>query len=414
VIAQTQESMMLVTAIVVAGGRGERFGGPTPKQLLGLGGRSVLERSVDAFLSHPRVGEVMVVLPADLVASASAQLGGRRVRIVAGGERRQDSVASGFGAASPDSGVLLVHDAVRPLVSPEVIDRVIDAACVHGAAVAALPARDTVKRARLVGGRPFVAATIPRGEVWLAQTPQGFRREVLEAAIALGRQGVEATDEAMLAERAGHAVAIVAGDAVNLKITTPDDLLVARALAGRSAGQSGQALAAPPTPNVERIMRIGFGYDLHRLVPGRPLVLAGVTLPFDKGLAGHSDADAVCHAVTDALLGAANLGDIGQLFPDTDPRWKDADSIRLLETAVARVREAGYRLVNVDVVVIAQQPQIGPHTGAMRERLASALGLDAGAVAIKGKTNEGVDATGRGEAIAVHAVALLAGTGAAG
>jgi 2-C-methyl-D-erythritol 4-phosphate cytidylyltransferase / 2-C-methyl-D-erythritol 2,4-cyclodiphosphate synthase len=396
---------MLVSAIVVAGGRGERFGSRVPKQLLDLGGRTVLERSVEAFLSHPRVDEVIVVLRSSLAASGVPGLAAAGVRIAAGGERRQDSVASGFDAASPEAGVLLVHDAVRPLVSAAVIDRVIDAAYVHGAAVAALRARDTVKRARVVGGQAFVDATIPRDEVWLAQTPQGFRREVLAEAVALGRRGTAATDEALLAERAGHAVALVEGDSANLKITTPDDLAFARALAG-APGAGAQV--DETEQHVEQGMRIGFGYDLHRLVEGRPLVLAGVRLPFEKGLMGHSDADAVCHAVTDALLGAANLGDIGKLFPDTDPRWKDADSLQLLEAACARVREAGYRLVNVDVVVVAQQPKIGPHTVAMRESLARALTIDPGRVAIKGKTNEGVDATGRGEAIAVHAVALLA------
>jgi 2-C-methyl-D-erythritol 4-phosphate cytidylyltransferase / 2-C-methyl-D-erythritol 2,4-cyclodiphosphate synthase len=406
---------MLVSAIVVAGGRGERFGGPTPKQFLDLGGRTVLERSVEAFASHPRVTEVVVVLPAPLVEWGNDALAPHGARVVAGGPRRQDSVANGFDAARPEADVLLVHDAVRPLVPAAVIDRVIDAAWAHGAALAALAARDTVKRARVEGGQAFVEDTIPRDEVWLAQTPQGFRREVLAAAVAIGRQGVEATDEAMLAERAGHAVALVQGDPASLKITTAADLVVARALTGGGIEAIGQSpTAVDAGEDMEDDLRVGFGYDLHRLVEGRPLVLAGVRLPFEKGLSGHSDADAVCHAVTDALLGAANLGDIGKLFPDTDPRWKDADSLRLLEAACARVREAGYRLVNVDVVVVAQQPKIGPHTAAMRDSLARALTIDPGRVAIKGKTNEGVDATGRGEAIAVHAVALLARGASAG
>jgi 2-C-methyl-D-erythritol 4-phosphate cytidylyltransferase / 2-C-methyl-D-erythritol 2,4-cyclodiphosphate synthase len=406
---------MHVTAIVVAGGRGERFGGATPKQLLDLDGRTVLERCVEAFASHPRITEVLVVLPAPLVEWGAAALAVFRARVVPGGARRQDSVACGFDAASADAGVLLVHDAVRPLVPAAVIDRVIDAAWAHGAAIAALRARDTVKKARVVGGQAFVDATIPRDEIWLAQTPQGFRRDVLTEAIEIGRGGVEATDEAMLAERAGHAVALVEGDVSSLKITTPGDLAVARALAGtpgaeqhRGAPRSGTK-AARPRKDLEDGMRIGFGYDLHRFVEGRPLVLAGVTVPFEKGLLGHSDADAVCHAVTDALLSAANLGDIGKLFPDTDPQWKDADSLRLLEDAAARVRAAGYRVVNVDVVVVAERPKIGPHTAEMRARLSHALAVDPRDVGIKGKTNEGVDAIGRGEAIAVYAVALIAG-----
>jgi 2-C-methyl-D-erythritol 2,4-cyclodiphosphate synthase len=181
----------------------------------------------------------------------------------------------------------------------------------------------------------------------------------------------------------------VLGDPDNLKITTARDLERAEAVLGASA------------------MRIGTGYDLHRLVEGRPLILGGVRIPFERGLIGHSDADAVCHAITDAILGAANLGDIGRLFPDTDPRWKDADSLALLADARERVSAAGWMVVNVDVVIIAQQPKIGPHAQALRESLAGALAISSDAISVKGKTNEGVDAIGRGEAIAVHAVALL-------
>jgi 2-C-methyl-D-erythritol 4-phosphate cytidylyltransferase/2-C-methyl-D-erythritol 2,4-cyclodiphosphate synthase len=207
---------------------------------------------------------------------------------------------------------------------------------------------------------------------------------VLARALDEGK-GIDATDEAMLVERLGLPVHVVEGDPRNVKITTPGDLATARAVA----------------------MRIGTGYDLHRLVAGRSLILAGVTIPFELGLDGHSDADIVCHAVTDAVLGAAALGDIGRLFPDTDPRWKDADSIRLLQDAAARVHETGYRVANVDVTVIAQQPTLLPYLDRMRANLAAALGVDAGAVSVKGKTNEGVDSTGRGESMAAHAVALL-------
>ena len=201
----------------------------------------------------------------------------------------------------------------------------------------------------------------------------------------------------MLVERLGLPVHVVNGDVTNIKVTTPGDLLEAqrRSESRRfSPGQTG-------------LIRIGTGYDLHRLVAGRPLILAGVRIPFDLGLDGHSDADIVCHAVTDAVLGAAAAGDIGRLFPDTDPKWKDADSIALLAGAIERVTALGYRVSNVDVTVIAQQPKLLPHLDAMRDNLAAALQVDRQAVSIKGKTNEGVDSTGRGEAMACHAVALL-------
>ncbi len=387
---------MHVAVIIAAGGRGSRFGGLLPKQWLTLAGRTMLERSVAAFDRHRDVHEIVVVVPPDaLDADAPAPLpptsGRKAMRFVAGGARRQDSVAKGFAAISPQAEIVLVHDAARPLVSADVISRTIAAAAESGAAIAAVPVHDTVKQSADRDGLAFIARTVPRETLHLAQTPQGFRREVLAAAIAHGGDS-DVTDEAGWAERAGYPVRLVLGDPDNLKITTERDLARAEALLG----------AARP-----HAMRVGTGYDLHRLVEGRPLILGGVGIPFERGLIGHSDADAVCHAVTDAILGAANLGDIGGLFPDTDPRWKDASSLALLADARARVTAAGWALVNVDIVVVAQQPKIGPHTAAIRESLAVALEISADAISIKGKTNEGVDAIGRGEAIAVHAVALL-------
>jgi 2-C-methyl-D-erythritol 2,4-cyclodiphosphate synthase len=284
--------------------------------------------------------------------------------------------------------IVVIHDAARPFVTADAIGRTVAAAAESGAAIAALQAHDTVKRA---GADGVITATLRRDEIYLAQTPQAFRTGVLRAALALDG---DATDEAMLAERAGHPVRVVEGDPRNLKITTPADLVIAERLLGLPAARS--------------VMRIGNGYDLHRLVPGRPLILGGVAIPFEKGLQGHSDADAVCHAVTDAVLGAAGAGDIGRLFPDTDAAWEGADSLELLRRAAAIVRSAGFVLVNVDVVVIAQRPKLVPYIGAMQAALAGALGADASQVGVKGKTNEGVDSTGAGESIAVHAVALLA------
>jgi 2-C-methyl-D-erythritol 4-phosphate cytidylyltransferase/2-C-methyl-D-erythritol 2,4-cyclodiphosphate synthase len=277
-------------------------------------------------------------------------------------------------------------------VTAEVIARTIDAAAEHGAAIAAVRATDTVKRG---DSRRMIVGTLPRDEIYLAQTPQGFRTAVLRDALALAKAGIEASDEAMLAERAGHPVQLVEGDSRNVKITTADDLDTAQRLLGPAAG----------------VIRIGNGYDLHRLVEGRRLVLGGVTIPFEKGLAGHSDADAVCHAATDAILGAAAAGDIGRHFPDTDPRWKDADSLALLAHAASLVIDAGYRIVNVDLVVIAQRPKLSPYADQMRANLARALRITPEQVSVKGKTNEGVDSMGTGDSIAVHAVALVMGSG---
>ena len=390
-----------VVAIIAAGGQGRRLGAGTPKQLLPLGGRTMLERSIAAFASHPRVSGIVVALPPEVIAHPPSFLAGfgTRLRVVAGGVRRQDSVATAFGAIDPPPDVVVIHDAARPFVDSATIDRAIDAAVESGAAIAALPSGDTVKLAHDGEGDPRVATTIPRDRVWLAQTPQAFTREVLAAALAVGAQGASGTDEAALAEQAGHIVRLVAGDPRNVKITTPADLELARA-----------ALAYEQTGERHRggtDMRIGVGYDSHRLVQGRPLVLGGVTIPHGTGLAGHSDADALCHAITDAVLGAAGAGDIGRHFPDTDPRWRDADSMGLLRQAVAVAAQAGYAVVNVDAVVIAEAPRLTPHAYAIRTRLAEALGVGVAAVSVKGKTNEGMGETGRGEGLAVHAVALL-------
>jgi 2-C-methyl-D-erythritol 4-phosphate cytidylyltransferase/2-C-methyl-D-erythritol 2,4-cyclodiphosphate synthase len=372
---------MHVTAIIAAGGTGRRLGADVPKQLLAVGGVPILQRTVEAFLTHPEVSDVVVALPSSMAAAPPQFLKG--VRIVTGGDSRQASVANAFDEVSSASDVVLVHDAARPFVSGEVISRAIAAAAAHGAAIVAVPVSDTVKR---------IADGDVINEVFLAQTPQAFRRSILEQAVALGRSGVEGTDEAALVERTGHRVRVVCGDPSNVKITTASDLDAARERMTR--------------PSVG-VARVGVGYDLHRLVEGRPLILAGVTISSERGALGHSDADAICHAVTDAILGAARAGDIGQLYPDTDARWKDVSSMELLRNAVAIVRERGWTVDNVDVVVILERPKLGPHRIGMETALAATLGVDADCVSIKAKTNEGMDAVGRGEAIAAHAVALL-------
>jgi len=379
-----------VSAIIAAGGRGLRFGGTHPKQLLMLGGRSILERSVDAFRQCDVIDDIVVALPSDLADHPPEYLrgGGTPLEVVAGGARRRDSVAHAFARVADRADIVVIHDAARPFVTGDAIRRTVAAAADAGAAVAAVPAYDTVKRANADG---FVTATLRREEIYLAQTPQAFRTRVLKDALALGG---DATDEAMLAEQAGHMVRLVEGDPRNLKITTPADLVMAERLLGLG-------------PSALPGLRIGNGYDLHRLVAGRPLILGGVTIPFDKGLDGHSDADVVCHAVTDAVLGASGTGDIGRQFPDTDPAWKGANSVELLRRAASIIHEAGFSVVNVDVVVIAQRPKLVPYLERICANLASALGCDASQISVKGKTNEGVDSMGAGESIAVHAVALL-------
>jgi 2-C-methyl-D-erythritol 4-phosphate cytidylyltransferase/2-C-methyl-D-erythritol 2,4-cyclodiphosphate synthase len=379
---------MYVSAILAAAGRGLRLGHSQPKQLLEIAGRPILERSVSLLQEHPDVDEVIVALPEELVQNPPAYLlnASKPLRVVAGGARRQDSVAAAFRLVSERAEVVVIHDAARPFASSGLVARTIAAAAESGAALAALGARDTVKQ--VVGD--VVRATLDRRTIFLAQTPQAFRRDVLRDALAVTG---DATDEAALAERAGHAVRIVEGEASNIKVTTSEDLIIAEAI-----GRGGKPA---------RTGRAGMGYDLHRFVEGRPFILGGVTIPFERGLAGHSDADAVCHAVTDAILGAAGAGDIGRHFSDTDPRWKGASSIDLLRRAVEVVHAEGLDVGNVDATVIVERPKLAPYIDQMRANLAAVLGVSIDRVSIKGKTNEGLGELGRGEALAVHAIALV-------
>ena len=388
---------MRVTAIIVAGGRGTRVGGDVPKQLRMVGGRTLLEHALVPFDRCSLIDNLIVVLPDQF--SGMTELNWRcietPVQVCFGGERRQDSVAAGVDAVSDDVDVVLVHDAARPFCPTRLIVKVVESAIEHNAVVPALPAVDTVKAVEKEGDTLIVRETFPRELIYLAQTPQGFRTDVIKNAVKLGRTGVEATDEAALVEKTGVLVRLVDGETENFKVTTSDDFLRA----------SAQIMASQRKERA--LMRVGFGYDLHRTAVGRRLVLGGVDIPHDRGLEGHSDADVVCHALIDAILGAAGAGDIGRHFPNSDPRWKDISSIELLRTAVKVIEDRGFLVWNVDIVVIAEAPRISSHVPAMIDQLSEVLQIDAGSISVKGKTAEAVDAIGRGDAIAAHAVASV-------
>eukprot|EP01022_Parablepharisma_sp_SALTPOND_P026014 TRINITY_DN6152_c0_g1_i1.p1 TRINITY_DN6152_c0_g1~~TRINITY_DN6152_c0_g1_i1.p1 ORF type:complete len:389 (+),score=181.14 TRINITY_DN6152_c0_g1_i1:542-1708(+) len=382
-----------VVAVVPAAGAGTRLGGARPKQFISLGGRPLLTRTLMVLEEVAEVAAVVVVCPPE----AEAQTRGlclepyglsKVAAVVPGGDQRQDSVAAGV-AASAELGAewLVVHDAARPLAAPERFARVLEGAQATGAAIAAVPAADTVKRA---GRDELVEATVDRSALWLVQTPQAFRRDLLEKALAAAKEdGFYATDEAGLVERMGGEVKLVMGSRDNLKITTPEDLALARGLVGGG-------------------LRMGQGFDVHRLEPGRRLVLAGVELEHEAGLAGHSDADVVTHAVMDALLAAAGLGDIGMMFPDSDPAFAGADSIALLEAVVERLAKEGWRPMQVSATLLAQRPKVAPHNQAMRARLAGALGLAPEMVNLAASTTEGLGFVGREEGMAAWATALIA------
>ena len=375
---------MHVAVIIAAGGLGSRLNSRTPKQFLHVGEISMLLRSIRTFEGHDLIDEIVTVLPSEYMEAYQGGLssGETAFQVVAGGDRRQDSVANGFAQVSSNTDIVLVHDAARPFVGPEVISRTIAAATEFGAAIPAVAAKDTVKVGITKDDQTVVASTLPRDEVYLAQTPQGFRRKVLEDAIAQGLES-DATDESMLVERAGYTVRLVEGDPTNIKVTTKEDLALAR-LRFQDGNRSNET-------------RVGIGYDLHRIEMGRPLILGGVNIPSDFGLSGHSD----------AMLGAASCGDIGQHFPDSDAQWEGISSLDLMQRTYALVYKQGFIVRNVDVVIIAEHPKIGPYVEDMRLNLAKVLSVELTRINIKGKTNEGVDAVGRGEAIAVQAVAML-------
>lgn len=387
---------MDIAVVIVAAGRGSRAGaaGLGPKQYIEIDGATVLARSVRAFVDHPGIGPIQLVIhgdDAELYRKAMGPLAARVRPPVVGGGTRQASVRAGLEALAsqvPAPDLVLIHDGARPFVDEGVIGRVIAALDACDGAIAALPLSDTLKR---VGSDGRISGTLDRSGLWRAQTPQGFRFDaIVEAHRRAATHPVELTDDAAVAEFAGLSVVVVDGAPRNIKITTAQDIAMAQ---------------AEPRASIE--IRTGQGFDVHRFCPGDHVWLGGVQIPHTAGLDGHSDADVALHALTDAILGAIADGDIGQHFPPSDPQWKGASSDRFLADAARRAREAGARIVNVDITILAEAPRIGPHRSAMQARIADILGLGPGRVGIKATTTEGLGFTGRREGIAAMAQATL-------
>lgn len=379
--------------VIVGAGDGTRLGAPVRKALVTIGDRTLVERSAAAFLGIAGIVDRVVVLHPEDAARAKAtglesRLAALSVRaIVAGGRTRQDSVLTGVRATLATAKNVLVHDAARPFVSAERVEDLLVELKTWPAALLAIRPSATVKRVAHDGS---VLSTLPRNEIRLATTPQGGRRaELLRLLEDAVRQKHEVTDEASLFERAGVTPKVVDDDPTNIKITSPEDLELARGLVPDEAP------------------RVGHGYDIHRLVAGRRLVLAGVVIPHDLGLDGHSDADVLLHAVIEAVLGAAGMPDIGEIFPDTDPRYRNASSVDMLRYVLSLIGDRHLRVAQVDCSVLAERPKIAPHRPQIAASLRSLLSLPDGRVSVKARTNEGLDAVGRGEAIAAHAIAVL-------
>ena len=375
-----QKALPSVTAIIVAAGASRRMGFDKLSYRL-PDGRTVLETSCALFAAHPAVDELVLVAGGNRAqCEAIAAACPKPCTVVQGGATRADSVRSGLAAAKGQ--LVAIHDAARPFASAEIITAALQAAAESGAAAPAVPVKDTIKVADQDGK---VVATPDRATLYAVQTPQCFDRALyLQALEAVsGEKASLVTDDCSLFELAGLPVTLTAGDYANLKITTKEDL------------------------QKEKTMRIGHGYDVHRLVEDRKLILGGVEVPYEKGLLGHSDADVLLHAVMDAVLGAAALGDIGQHFPDTDPAYKGADSLALTREVAKIIAAHGYKVGNIDATILCQRPKLAPHIPAMRQNIADAFGLPLDAVSVKATTEEHLGFTGEGLGIAAHAVALI-------
>jgi 2-C-methyl-D-erythritol 4-phosphate cytidylyltransferase/2-C-methyl-D-erythritol 2,4-cyclodiphosphate synthase len=374
---------MSVTALIVAAGKGERLGGGIPKQYRLIGGKPLLRWAVEPFLRHSAVKDVRVVIGAGQEELAATALDDLAVGpLIEGGAERSDSVLAGLAAVQSDA--ILIHDAARPFCPSNVIDRLVASLEFHDGAAPVLAAGDTLARATDQIGDP-----IDRSGLVRVQTPQAFRTEALRQAYAIW-SGPSPTDETTVLRAAGMSVAAVSGDPALDKLTSPEDW-----------ARAEQWLAGALVP------RTGVGFDVHAFAGEGPIMLGGIPVPHSRGLSGHSDADVVLHAITDALLGAAGLGDIGEHFPPSDAQWKGASSDRFLAHAASLLRERGAILDHVDCTIIGEEPRIGPWRDAIRSRIAGILGIDLNQVSVKATTTDGLGFTGRREGLAAQAVANI-------
>jgi 2-C-methyl-D-erythritol 4-phosphate cytidylyltransferase/2-C-methyl-D-erythritol 2,4-cyclodiphosphate synthase len=379
-------------AIIPAAGSGSRMKTSCPKQYLDLAGKPVLIHTVSAFHHNEGIQQIVVVVPSDRVESTRELLRtwqlNSKTEVVAGGKRRQDSVKAGLDALDSSIDTVLVHDGARPLVTNELINRCHVSASKHGAAIAAIRVKDTLKKC---SPDSSIEKTIDRTNLWQAQTPQAARLPLLRSAFdKVGDNDV--TDEASLLEAAGITVKIVEGSETNIKITRPEDLIIANKIIMQ--------------PSADQI-RVGHGFDAHRLAEGRALILGGVKIEHPLGLEGHSDADVVTHALCDALLGALGKGDIGIHFPDSAAEFKNIYSILLLERVTAQMKTEGYTIGNADITIVCQSPKLAPHLDKMKEIISKACNTNKQRINIKATTTEKMGYTGRQEGISSHAVVFL-------
>jgi len=398
-----------IVAVIVAAGRSTRMAG-LDKQFTLVADRPLLAHTIAVFEASPLISEYILVLNEDNLMRGRAlayEMGWRKLKkAVSGGARRQDSVWAGLQAFESDKpDWVLIHDGARPFVTPEILENGLTAARAYGAAVAAVPVKDTIKLV-LADGSGLVESTPPRERLWSIQTPQIFRySEIFEAHREAIARNLDVTDDAMMLEELGRPVRVYQASYTNLKVTTPEDLTIARQLFDPQPVQTPQPVTNTPAFIPE--MRIGQGYDVHRLVAGRPLILGGVQIPFELGLDGHSDADVLTHVIINALLGAAGLGDIGRYFPPTDPIYKDISSLKMLEHVGNLLTERHWTIANLDATVAAQRPKLARYIPEMKDKLAAVLQIDPARINVKATTTEELGFVGRQEGMEGQAVVLL-------
>ncbi|WP_425059778.1 2-C-methyl-D-erythritol 4-phosphate cytidylyltransferase [Sporomusa carbonis] len=387
----------MVSVIIAAAGQGKRMGRGMNKVLIPLLGKPVLAHTVMAASAGQNVDNVIVTAAPEEMEVVVNLLTGLNLsvswQVVAGGSERQHSIANALAAVPDSTEIIVVHDGARPLVEQTLFDQAIAMARQYRAAIVAVPVKNTIKSADDAG---WVTGTPDRRMLWAVQTPQAFEARLLRSAYEqAAHDGYLGTDDAALVERLGAKVKIVPGSYRNLKITTPEDIIIA------------ETLLAHRQEATDDMIRTGIGYDVHRLVAGRKLILGGVDIPYMLGLDGHSDADVLLHAIKDALLGAAALGDIGRHFPDSDGRYKGISSLRLLAEVRDILARHGYKVNNIDATIVAQKPKLAPYITEMNNNIAGVLAVDSSQVNVKATTTEGLGFTGQGEGIAAYATATI-------
>ncbi len=392
----SDKTKSVITAVIIpAAGSGARMKTTLPKQFLRLEGETILARTAKIFLQMSSIHYVVIVAAAEYRQETEKLFAGllppelnRKLIFTNGGATRQDSVHAGLKSLPAEVEIVLVHDGARPMITPEIITRCRRGALEFGAAIAGIQVKDTLKMLLADG---VINRTIDRDQLWHAQTPQGAKKNLLEQAFhQANRDNFTGTDEASLLEHAGIKVHIVAGSEQNIKITKPDDLKLIAGLLKRTIP-----------------MKIGHGYDAHQLVKNRKLILGGVTIPFELGLQGHSDADVLTHALIDAILGALGQGDIGSHFPDNDQKFKDISSLKLLAQTILLAQDRRRQIGNADITIICQQPRLAPFLQEMRQNLARTCKIELESINLKATTTEKMGFCGRGEGISAHAVVLL-------